>query len=198
MPKYPTHPSLYDRVLKISITKLVGWGYLKPNQRINTNMVWSSNGETRGEIKILVDTTENDNMFIELDYKYKDQLRHYKINIVSINSNLGKGKIYYFVCPHTQRLCRNLYSISGYFYHRRAFKGCMYECQIQSKKYRSLNSQFGSYFKSDNIYEQLHKKNFKKTYAGKPTKRYLKLTKLLELNKRREIDYNQFERQLYR
>ena len=114
MPKFATFPTLYDSVLKIPMSKLVSWGYLKPDQIISTNMVWSRNGNKTAEIGILVDTTY-ENPFIELNYKYNGEPRQYRIRIVSINSNLGKGKIYYFVCPHTNRLCRNLYLISGYF-----------------------------------------------------------------------------------
>ena len=33
----------------------------------------------------------------------------------------------------------------------------------------------GAYFKTDQLYEQLYKKNFKKQYAGKPTKKYLRI-----------------------
>jgi len=193
MAKFPTFPILYDSVLKLSMSKLVGWGYLKPENRISTNMVWSSQGEKRGEISLFVDTNKG-NPYIELDYKYKDQPRRYRISIVSIDSNLGKGLIYYFVCPQTNRRCRTLYSISGYFYHRTAFNGCMYECQTQSKKYRSLTTQFGFMFDEDRICEQLYKKNFKKTYAGKPTKKYLKLSNQLERIDRSYKNHHEFER----
>lgn len=193
MAKFPTFPILYDSVLKLSMSKLVSLGYLKPENRISTNMVWSIKGEKKGEISLFVDTNEG-HPYIELDYKYKDQPRRYRINIVSINSNLGKGQIYYFVCPQTNRRCRTLYSINGYFFHRTAFNGCMYECQSQSKKYRSLTIQFGFIFDEDRIFEQLFKKNFKKTYAGKPTKKYIKLSKQLERIERSFHNYKEFER----
>jgi hypothetical protein len=40
------------------------------------------------------------------------------------------------------------------------------------------------YFKLDNLYEQLYKKHFKKTYAGKPTRRYLRIMKQIEQAKK--------------
>ena len=61
-----------------------------------------------------------------------------------------------------------------------------------------MSSLFGSYFESDSIYEQLYKKNFKKTYAGKPTKRYLKLSEKLERIERSSKTYAEFERLLYK
>jgi len=59
----------------------------------------------------------------------------------------------------------------------------MYESQIQSKKYRQLDKTLGAYFRTDDLYSQLYQKHFKKTYAGKPTKRkkYRQLEKLCVL-----------------
>ena len=68
----------------------------------------------------------------------------------------------------------------------------MYESQIQSKKYRQLDKTFGAFFKTDDLYNQLYKKHFKKTYAGKPTKRYLKIMEQIE--KAERISYNEIER----
>ena len=92
----------------------------------------------------------------------------------------------------TKKRCRKLYLIGGYFLHREAFNGCMYETQTQSKKYRQLDKTLGAYFKSDNLYNELYKKNFKKTYAGKPTKRYLRI--LEQIQKAESIPYHEIER----
>lgn len=56
----------------------------------------------------------------------------------------------------------------------------MYDCQTKSKYYRFLDKTMGAYFRTDKLYKQLYKKHFKKTYAGKPTKRYLKLMKQIK------------------
>ena len=56
----------------------------------------------------------------------------------------------------------------------------MYEKQTQSKKSRYLDKILGVYFQSDQLFEQLYKKHFKKQYAGKPTKKYLKLTQQIQ------------------
>lgn len=172
MPKPHTFPTLYNDVLQISITKLKEWEYLNPKQLKSGTITWSINDNKRGSISIQVNT-QSEQPYIELDYKSNDEPRNYKVHLVSVPSNLGKGVVWYFLCPETNKRCRKLYSIGGYFLHREAFKGCMYESQIQSKKYRQLDKTFGAYFKTDDLYNQLYKKHFKKTYAGKPTKRYL-------------------------
>jgi hypothetical protein len=190
MPKPHTFPTLYDEVKTVSITFLTKHGYLKPNQLKVGSVHWSRNGENIGSISIRV-CTHSENLFLEFDYKCNQVPIKYKVQLVSVPSNLGKGVIWYFVCPHTGKRCRKLYLADTYFYHREAFKGCMYEKQTQSKKSRYLDKTIGAYFKTDQLYEQLYKKNFKKQYAGKPTKKYLKLTQ--QIQKAESVSYHEIE-----
>jgi len=178
MPKPHTFPTLYNEALQISISKLKEWEYLNPEQIKSGTITWSRNGNQTGSISIKVNT-KIEQPYIELEYNFRDKPRCYKVKLVSIPSNLGKGVIWYFLCPTTNKRCRKLYSIGGYFLHREAFKGCMYDCQTQSKKNRQLDKTLGMYFKIDCVFEEINKKHFKKYYAGKPTKRYLKLNKLI-------------------
>ena len=122
--------------------------------------------------------------YLELDYKYKQEPRNYKVGIVSLPSNLGKGEVWYFLCPQTNKRCRKLYSVDGFFFHREAFHGCVYESQIQSKKYRQLDKSLGSYLRMDELHSKLYEKGFKRTYAGKPTKRFLGIMKQIEKAKK--------------
>src|SRR5690606_33541222 len=170
MAKPSTNPTLYDNVLQISISKLKEWNYLNPEQIKSGTLNWSRNGNPTGSISISVNTYSQQ-PYIELDYKYKDEPRNYKIYLTSTVSNLKKGKIWYFLCPHTNKRCRKLYSIGGYFLHREAFNGCMYESQTQSKKWREWDKLFGVLYKSEHLYKELYKKHFKRYYAGKPTKK---------------------------
>jgi len=174
MPKYPTYPTLYDEVLQIHISNLKEWEYIVPERIIMGSITWSRNGNQTGRISIKVNT-RNVQPYIELDYTFRDEPRKYKVRLVSVPSNLGKGVIWYFLCPQTNKRCRKLYSIGGYFFHREAFDGCMYESQTHSKTWRQMGKVFSSYFESDKCYEEIYGKNFKKFYNGKPTKRYIKL-----------------------
>ena len=167
MPKPHTFPTLYNEALQISISKLKEWEYLNPEQIKSGTITWSRNGNPTGSISIQVNT-HSEQPYIELDYKYRDEPRNYKVYLTSTPSNLNKGEIWYFICPQTKKCCRKLYSIGGYFLHREAFNGCMYETQTQSKKYRQLDKTLGAYFKSDNLYSELYKKNFKKTNSYRP------------------------------
>jgi len=191
MPKPYTFPTLYNEALQIHISKLKGWGYLDPEQIKSGTLNWSRNGNPTGSISIQVNT-KSEQPYIELDYKYRDEPRNYKVYLTSTPSNLNRGEIWYFICPQTKKRCRKLYSIGGYFLHREAFNGCMYETQTQSKKYRQLDKTLGAYFEIDNLYEELYKKNFKKTYAGKPTKKYLRIME--QIQKAESIPYHEIER----
>jgi len=193
MPKPHAFPTLYNEALQIHISKLKGWGYLDPEQIKSGTLNWSRNGNPTGSISIQVNT-HSEQPYIELDYKYRDEPRNYKVYLTSTPSNLNRGEIWYFICPQTKKRCRKLYSIGGYFLHREAFNGCMYETQTQSKKSRYLDKTLGVYFRSDQLFEQLYKKHFKKQYAGKPTKKYLKLTQ--QIQRAESIPANEIERAL--
>ena len=194
MPKFPTFPTLYDEVLQINITKLKECGFLDPKQIKSGTLTWSRNGNPTGSISIVVNT-HSEQPYIELDYKYRDKPRNYKVYLTSTPSNLNRGEIWYFICPQTNKRCRKLYSIGGYFLHREAFSGCMYKTQTQSKKYRELDKTLGAYFEIDNLYSELYKKNFKKTYAGKPTKKYLRIME--QIQKAESIPYHEIERVMF-
>lgn len=193
MPKFPTFPTLYDDVLKLNISHLKRDGFFVIG-KIHTGVTtWTVNGKKTGQISIKADA-RSEQPFVELDYNYRDEPRHYKINLVSVPSNLGKGKIWYFLCPHTGKRCRKLYSIGGYFLHREAFKGCMYESQTQSKYYRRLEKSFGAYCRLDKLYNKLYSKHFKSHYDGKPTKCYLKIMK--EIKEGEKVTPAEFENAL--
>ena len=125
-----------------------------------------------GNIDLIIDTRE---MYIELDYRFGDEPRHYRVQLVSVPSNLGKGRIWYFLCPQTSKRCRILYGVEGWFFHRSAFRGCCYDRQTLSKQYRLLD--YTIFPRQIEINEQLRK--CRKTYRGKPTRRYQNLIRRL-------------------
>mgnify|MGYP001107095974 CR=1 FL=1 len=174
MPKPYTFPTLYDDVLQLSITKLKQWKYLGSEHIKSGTITWSSNGNSTGKISIRVNTLCSE-PYIELDYRYGGEPRKYKVPLVCVPSNLGKGYLWYFLCPQTHKRCRKLYSIGGYFLHREAFNGCMYETQTFSKSARESIKGMSQWLKTEKLYDQLFEKHFKKTYAGKPTKKYLRI-----------------------
>ena len=154
MAKQYTFPTLFDEALQISITKLKEWAYFQGNSIKTGTLVWSTNGRTTGRISILVNMFQ-DEPYVELSYHYNEEPRRYKVALVSVPSNIGKGKIWYFLCPSTQKRCRKLYSIDGYFLHREAFNGCMYQSQTRSKHSRAIDKKFGAIYNYEKLQAEL-------------------------------------------
>jgi len=180
MPRFPTFPTLYDECKQISITDLKRWEYLKPEQCKRGTINWYRGEENTGSIGIWV-ITNSESPYLELDYKYNGNPVNYQVPLVTIPSNLGKGNIWYFLCPVTRKRCRKLYQVGERFLHREAFKGCFYQKQVCSKFYRHLENTIGRAFEADEAYEEMQKPYFKKKYNGKSTKRYLRLLKKAKL-----------------
>lgn len=177
MPKPSTYPALTDHLKQFSISDLKKWGYLKPSQRQTGAISWSINGDKTGSIAIGVNT-RGENWYLLLEYVLTDTQEPIRqvIPLVSKPSNLGKGRVWYFQCPRVNKNCRKLYLIGKHFQHREALKGGMYECQTYSKVYRMWNA----LHKAEEAWEEASKPYLKASYAGKRTKRYLRLLKAIK------------------
>jgi len=110
---------------------------------------------------------------MDLFYDCNSKPIRYRVLIVSVPSNLGKGVVWYFVCPQTFQCCRKLHLVDTYFLHRSAFGGCFYEKQTQSRNNRKLIKQLEIIFGTDKATEKIYSKHFKKSYKGEPTKHYM-------------------------
>lgn len=173
MPRHSTFPTTYEERRSFSISDLRKLDYLTPESWKSGILSWSRNGIPRGSISISVCTYGSP--YLQLSYALdKTKEVEYKVDMIKVPSNLGKGHVWYFRCPYTQMLCRKLYSIDGYFMHREAIKG-YYEKQIQSKKYRELERLYGPIYVANKTFEETTKKYFKRWYKGQPTKRYRKI-----------------------
>jgi hypothetical protein len=194
MGRWSNGPDEVESLKRITIADLKKLGYLQPNVWLNQNIHWTNQyGERVSSITVIIETTETGG-YITFDYTYnQSQKINYKVKLITRPSNLGNGLLWFFVCPHTQKVCRKLHLNGGYFLHRTAFNDVYYEKQLQSKKWRDWEKMFGSYL-DDKFYEELYKKHFKKFYNGKPTKKYLKLVK--KINARRDISFEDLERAL--
>lgn len=183
MPKPATSPILLDDCKIINISFLKKHDYLIEGSLKSDTITWRRNGQPTGRINILCSLIKFKE-YIELSYVCNGTEIKYRVYLISLNLNLGKGKVWYFLCPFTNKLCRKLYLVGDYFKHLTAFVGTMYETQTKTKKDRVIDKHFGSYFELDEIKGELYQKYFKKTYAGKPTKRYLKLYRKLQYTNR--------------
>jgi len=175
MAKNPTYPILFDECKPLYIADLKRLGYLNPNSYCSGIIHWTTNGEPTGSVSIKVNTA-SEPYYIELNYSVNSKPIKYRIRLVTLPSNLGKGVIWAFICPKTGKRTRKLYLVGDYFLHREAFQGCMYSIQTKSKRERKLSK----FFDTLKTAEQLESRYFKKYYNDKPTKRYLSLLRQYE------------------
>jgi hypothetical protein len=135
MPRYANYNTTVEDCLKYRVKSLTenNNNYLK-SYGIRTGVTsWSINGQHHAKISFKVTHTEN-GTFITFDYKYNGEPINYNVNLISRVSNLGKGKMWFFVCPVTGKCCRKLYLYGTHFLHREAYKGLMYESQKKITK----------------------------------------------------------------
>lgn len=173
MAKRSTHPTLFDECKRIELAYLWKRYAMWMPRRLRTALSWTCGGRPAGNIDLVIDTRE---MYVELDYRYGDEPRHYRVPLVSVPSNLGKGRVWYFLCPQTGRRCRILYGVNGWFFHRTAFRGCCYDRQTFSKQARLLD--YTVFPRQEELDDRLEK--CRKTYGGKPTRRYKSLIRKQE------------------
>ena len=181
MGRMSTYPTLYEERTKLDVFKLRKDGVISQGYITGGSIEWSRRGEVFSSISYRCDMSKGKSQ-IKLSYIFKSEEREYIIQIVSVPSNLGKGEIYYFLCPETGKKCRFLYSIGGWFLHRKAFQQVYYEKQTYSKAMRDADRFFRSFNLADKARQEINSKYFKKFYAGKPTKRYKKLMDQIKYN----------------
>ncbi len=129
-------------------------------------------------LKIKAETDTNERL-ITLRYNNKEQ----KIYLVSRPSNLGKGVNWFFVCPYSLTVCRNLVFANDKFMHRSNIANACYYIQTESKYWR-LQTPLP---KLEKIIDEPQQKYYKAFYNGKPTRRYKRYFKTLEnLNRKAE------------
>lgn len=182
MPKMFTYPLLLDKTKILSINMLKEYGYLMPYTIKSGVIEWIRAGKKAGRIRVY--SNMSNEPFIKLKYITNNTPICYEIKLVSLPSNLGIGKIWYFKCPFTAQRCRKLYKSGNYFLHRDAIPNAMYKCQAHSKRVRMIDKVCRIMYGSDKLYEELYSKHFKTHYAGKPTKRYKQIIRDLEFYKK--------------
>jgi len=176
MPFY-SEATLYDEAPSITISAL------KKGKIFQENKICSAIGEFgiigRNQIEVEVDllTTE---FGVTFRYSKGGRYFEYKVPLVSRESNLGKGKVWYFQCIKTGKRAFKLYMIGDYLLHRDAYPKAMYESQDSSKNERELNRIARGFKRLDELEEKGKLRFF---YKGKMTKRAILYMKYMGIVK---------------
>jgi hypothetical protein len=170
MPRISRHPVIINDLIYVNASSIVK----KAQEDDSMTLRWYSNNEEIASMRCQIIEEYNPHMAC-FTFRSKAGPQRIEVEITTIISNLGIGKVPFFVCPITKTRCRKLYLIGGRLASRSAIKGALYDSQVWSKKYRELNDTFGKAFQLDDLYDKMYAPNFKKFYRGEPTSNYSKI-----------------------
>jgi len=178
MPKQSLGGVILDEVPQIDIAFLRECGYMKPNQRAGGTISWATGPSIRIEVDMIT-------RFVAFTGGAEDTTR--LVCLEARRSNLGKGLVWFFICPATRKRCRKLYGINDRFLSRHAFPSAMYRSQAESKRDRGLRRYItlaGTTKNPKLVWDLFNRKLYRAYYNGKPTKRYLAY-----LERKRKIEH---------
>lgn len=167
---------------EIDLTFLLKHKYIVKNAIVTGILSWGD-----GNCRVGIETSyrTGKDSYIRLYYTIvtenkKETQYDYKIDLIEVNSNLGKGKVLYMCCPQSGRSCRKLYLAynSHIWKARQAYKSRLYyPIQVVSKNDRA-NSR---YWQLDRQIKKAYQERSTYQYNGQMTKRALRIDHLKDL-----------------
>jgi hypothetical protein len=128
-------------------------------------------------------STQNGNSYIEFSYLIDNMPVEFKLDLVQVPSNLGKGgHLWYFLCPQTADRCRKLYLYQDHFVSRKSINGAFYKGQVKSKRMRfnEYDKNFILFHKLTAVILQGQGRYFKRWYKERHTKKHVALLHAVE------------------
>lgn len=175
---------------RLNIDAMIKSKVIRKGHVISYISSWTNGAKISVQTRYLTDEIE-----INLKYSHNDKPMDYTIYVSKVKSNLGFGYNHFFICPQTGNNCKTLICAYGsdVFKSRKAYNNRIYyKNQLASK----LNRNNTRYFNLDAKINSLNDLRNTKLYRGKPTKRHLRLCKLLDSRNKidilREIDLEQY------
>ena len=153
-----------ENYLRLSVKDCKRMGYFAPKS-VTTGVVnWTQRGEVVASIGMQTNMAGTV-PYAVLNYNYKGEPVHVELTLRFRPSNLNNGTgFYYFVCPVTGLLCRNLYLVDGKFISRTAFRP-LYSSQAERRRNDGL-----AYLLALADYEKLLDVKYRRlTYRGRLT-----------------------------
>jgi hypothetical protein len=181
MPYHCQGRTLIDETKRLNIKILKQMGFIKPGHMVSGPLEWSETFKMNAKVGThSMNHSCSGQGHINLSYSISGKPFEYRIEITSRKSNLGNNAlIWLFICPVSNKLSRKLFFNGATFVHQSKIDG-MSTCQTQSRKTRYMDKVLSHVLGDNNVYAQLTKKHLKKTYRGKPTKKYTNLMKWKE------------------
>ena len=173
--------------IRMELRWLQNQGYFRPGEERTSLLSWTDGSTVSARARNI-----DGQISLSLGYTIKDKTTgekktlDYTINLVEVPSNLGRGKVLFFICPQTGKRCRILYRAYGspIFKSRTAYNHSIYyEIQTSSRLYLHTTR----YFNLERRLDRLYKMRKTYTYRGNPTRRALLINKLEEKLEREDL-----------
>ena len=164
-----------DEYLCLTIADLKRLGFLVPGATCTGSVEWNRGGEVFASVGIATKTAGVP--LVRFSYTHNGRPETYDVALRWKRSNLNADTphgYYYFVCPVTGELCRNLYLVNGRFVGRKAFKP-LYPDQAEGHKWREYIKFFRALLDAGDLQNDRYRRE---TYRGRLTPYGRKVEKL--------------------
>jgi hypothetical protein len=169
---------------RLELSRLKAAGYFTKDAEVRGSWTWSN-----GDVVSITTLNKGGEVHMVLSYIWMDpwtgkpeEIRQ-RIDLVRKPANLGRGRVLYFSCPSTGRLCRILYRA----YHARTFRsrwGFSYRLYYPGQVCGKLDRCNTRYWDIERHMDGMKGKRKAGTYRGKITKRAKRREHLLSEWKR--------------
>lgn len=169
MPRESKRPLTFEDLLSVDISFLKSSGILEDFGNKH-EVTWKVEGHV---IEVVHVTTleNNSSLKVKFDFPTNPRLGNSFVEISDLDSNLGIGRVPFFICPKSNRRCRRIYFYKGEMVGRHAIPA-FYSSQLKTKEFREIEKIFGPQFELDGLYEEIFTDSVRKYYAGKLTRKY--------------------------
>lgn len=166
----------FDEVCQIDTAWLRDLGMLRQFPFGMTRFLsWDKNDHRSLSVRATTGWVSATTAYLELDYSGSEGQVSDRIGLEGVTSNLGRGIVWFFVCPVSGKRCRKLYFLNGRFRSRHAFPSAMYRSQVEPRSergFRRLLTLHGTLKTPKIVWDDHDPMHFRRYYRGKPTKRY--------------------------
>lgn len=156
-----------------------------PGRMLSGNVRWSVGDEETSSISFRIHTDPT-RPVLTLLYSIVGQDVTQTVELVAVPSNLNRGQYWLFTCPVCGKRCKKLHLIRGLFQHRTAVPDAYYRQQVRT--YWPFGRYMDAYEGIGEIFEAAEAPYFREYYAGKPTRRCLRMLRKFQKLKPRVSD----------
>ena len=186
---------------KIDMRFMLRNGYIVKGKKLQGVLSWTNSGDISFVSCFNDDEKYLRLMYIITDSNEQEYIYDYQIEIDEVDSNLGKGKILYFLCPDSgwrSKILHKAYGehrfINREYYETKYGLRIYYPTQKADKNHYHNDRYHSLKRKVDNLEVELKAKHRNSHYKGKPIKEHLKLQKMKSelsyLDHKRLVSFN--------